>query len=110
MKLSYGSSVLSEARKKRGMASRVSFYPMAHRRKVFIVEDRMIITFTHDTVPYSKYIVADRMPIYLRQSVIFGYYHYNLRAKQWLCDLAERFVQRYVQDAINSRPLDPTWT
>ena len=64
------------------------------------MEDRIIIPFVHNTVQYSNYIVADKMPIYSRQCGIFGIYYYNLRTKQWLCDLAERFIQRHVNDAM----------
>ena len=64
------------------------------------MEDKITIAFVHNTVQYSNYIVADSIPIYPRQSSRFGVHYYNLHVKQWLCDSAERFIQRYVQDAM----------
>jgi len=63
------------------------------------MEDRITIPFAHNTIEYSNYIVADRIPMYPRQSGAFSVY-YNLRTKQWLCDLAENFIRRHVQDAM----------
>ena len=64
------------------------------------MEDQITIPFVHDTVQYSNYIIADRMPIYPSPFGIFSMYYYNLHTKQWLCDSAERFIQRYVQDTM----------
>lgn len=68
------------------------------------MEDQMAIAFVHNTVEYSNYIVADRIPVITRQSsrLGFGMYYYNLRTKQWLCDSAERFIQRYVDDTMTA--------